>query len=138
MNPDTSHALRYAAVALLAFACTVTSEGVSAGPTGPNPAPVYTAADGRVLGVERASPEQPATYVAIVFQADGKEPIRIELAPGWYLEERGLHFTPQDRVHVEGKTEARPGGSVLVVRRIEKDGKVLELRDESGRPAWEH
>jgi hypothetical protein len=121
---------------LLALSCSVSGEIPAGGPQRAAPSPVYTA-DGRVLGVERASPDQPASYVQLVVQADGKTPLRVELAPGWVLDKHGLKFSEQDRVRVTGKTEVRGGNSVLVANRIEKGDQSLELRDASGQPVWE-
>lgn len=99
-------------------------------------APAYTA-DGNVLGVERGSPNQPATYTHLVIQPDGKAPIHVELAPDWYLDRAGLHFSEHDRVHVEGRAESRAGGDVIVAHRVQKGDQAVELRDDQGRPSWE-
>ncbi|HEY2406587.1 MAG TPA: hypothetical protein VGI10_11325 [Polyangiaceae bacterium] len=99
-------------------------------------APVYTA-DGNVLGVERGSPDQPASYLHLVIQPDGKAPVHVELAPGWYLDRAGLHFSEHDRVHIEGREESRSGGDVVVAHRIRKGDQAVELRDDQGRPSWE-
>lgn len=99
------------------------------------PPPVWTV-DGRVLGVERSVPDSPATYVSIVVQPDREQPVRVELAPGWYLDRRGLRFSEADRVQVEGRRERRDGGAVVVARRIRTSAGVVELRDADERPAW--
>jgi len=98
---------------------------------------VYTA-DGRVLGVEHGPSDSPATTVSIVIQPDGAAPVHVELAPGWYLDRRGIHFSEQDRVHVEGRRDDRSGSTVVVARRIRKDGSTIELRNDADEPTWEH
>jgi hypothetical protein len=96
---------------------------------------VYTA-DGHVLGVERSNPENPESYVHIVVAIDGKEPVRVELAPGWYLDEQGLRFSKEDAVWVEGQRTVREGKTVVVARRVRNGDETIMLRDDHGRPAW--
>jgi hypothetical protein len=97
---------------------------------------VYTA-DGQVLGVERPLPEDPATNVHLVFQASGEAPVRVELGPGWYLDEGKLRFNPKDDVSVEGQRVIRnDGSSVVVAKRVRKGPTTLQLRDEHDQPLW--
>ncbi len=116
---------------LILAAC---SAGTRAAPA--SPAAVYTA-DGKVLGVERASPEDPATYVQLVIQGNEAAPVRVELAPGWYLDQRGLSFRPETRVAVEGHRVVRNGEPLIVARSVSVDGSKVLLRDERDRPLWE-
>lgn len=98
---------------------------------------VYTA-DGRVLGVERPLPEDPATNVHLIFQSRDEEPVRVELAPGWYLDEGKLHFDAKDDVTIEGRREVRNGKPVIVARSVRKGSTTLRLRDEEAHPLWSH
>jgi len=75
--------------------------------------------------------------VRLVVQPDGAQPVTVELAPGWYLDKQGLHFSERDRVHVEGRREERDGKSVLVVRRVGAPENGVVLRNELDRPTWE-
>lgn len=103
----------------------------------PNIPEVYTA-DGRVLGVERPLPEDRATNVHLLFQAQGEDPVRVELGPGWYLDEGKLHFDAKDDISVEGRREVHNGNSVIVARRVRKGSTTLQLRDEQANPLWSH
>jgi hypothetical protein len=99
------------------------------------PLPVYTV-DGRVLGTDARHPPSPETNVRLILQPDGEAPIVVDLAPGWYLDQRGIHFSEQERLQVEGYREQREDDSRFVVRRVRRKDQVLELRDEAGRPYW--
>ncbi len=99
-------------------------------------APVFTA-DGHVLGVERSVPEDPQSYVHIIIAVDGREPVRVELAPGWYLDEQGLRFSKDDLVGVEGQSTVREGKTIVVARRVRSGESTVPLRDNQGHPAWE-
>lgn len=103
----------------------------------PNIPEVYTA-DGRVLGVERPLPEDPATNVHLIFQSQDEEPVRVELGPGWYVDEGKVHFDPKDDISVEGRREVRNGKPVIVARSVRKGSTTLRLRDEEARPLWSH
>lgn len=81
------------ALPLLLVAC---ASGPPLPPARSGDSVVYTA-DGRPLGVERASPQEPATYVHVGFVADREHPVVLELAPGWSLDEQGLHYHPETR-----------------------------------------
>jgi len=84
-------------------------------------------AGGTVLGVERGSPSDPATHVHLVLQPSAGAPLRVDLGPGWYLDERGLRFSKDDLVEVEGHPERRKEGDVFVAKRVRKGGMTVEL-----------
>jgi len=60
----------------------------------------------------------------------------VRLAPGWYLDQKGLHFSPSERVEVRGVRMEVQGEPALVAEQIKKGGKVVRIRDERGRPLW--
>jgi hypothetical protein len=105
----------------------------TAGPVAQPPAhepPTYMA-DGTILGVERSSPEDPVTHVHLVIQPTAGTPVRVDLGPGWYLDKHGLRFSKNEHVEVEGRRESRAGESVIVAGRVRKDGKTVEIVDQS-------
>jgi hypothetical protein len=86
-------------------------------------------ADGTVVGVERSSPEDPVTHVHLVIQPTSGTPLRVDLGPGWYLDEHGLRFSKNEIVGVEGRRETRAGELVIVADRVRKDGKTVDIVD---------
>jgi hypothetical protein len=129
-----------APVLLLIAACSACSPPPRWVPNEPSAAdrrdaPVYTA-DGRVLGVEHMNPDEPTAFVRLTLDLRGQSPVHVELAPGWYLDERGLAFRPNERVVVEGKKVTRAGAAWIVARRVRRDGATFDLRDEDYRPLW--
>ncbi len=96
---------------------------------------MYTV-DGRVLGTESSVAPAADENVRLILKPDGRAPVVVELAPGWYLDRRGLHFSEQERLQVEGHREGHGNASPFVVRRIRRGGEVVDLRDETGQPHW--
>lgn len=100
------------------------------------PAPARTV-DGEVVGVDRRSPgAQLEQSVRVVLRADTTDPVEVELAPGWYLDEQGLFLAASDRIVVEGRAVSREGKTVLEAQRVKKGERTLELRDDAGAPLW--
>jgi hypothetical protein len=82
-------------------------------------------------------PEDPAAYVQLVIRPGAEEPVRVELGPGWYLEQAGLRFTRGDDVHVEGWRVAHDGSTTIVAKRVRSGSGTLELRDSPSHPLWQ-
>ena len=94
-------------------------------------------AQGTVLSVERPRPEDTQSFVHLVIAPGDQKPIRLALAPGWYLERQGIRFEPHENVRFEGRTVSHDGEETRVeVRRIEQGDRSYILRDEQNRPAW--
>ena len=120
---------------LLTTACATGSTAGTPATKAREPLPVYTV-DGRVLGTESGHPVSTETSVRLILQPDGEAPVTVDLAPGWYLDQRGIHFSEQERLQVEGYREQRENDSRFVVRRVRRNDQILDLRDEAGRPYW--
>jgi hypothetical protein len=105
-------------------------------PTRPVPAAAGpVSVDGDVVGVDRQPPgAQLESGVRLTLQPGAGEPIVVELAPGWYLDQNEIGFERRERVSVRG-TRPSAGGAV-VAWEIRKAGRSLRLRDETGRPLW--
>jgi hypothetical protein len=62
--------------------------------------PARPAADGEVLGIDYnrdVSPGDTAASGARLSVETGEEPIAVELAPEWYLDDKGLHHARSER-----------------------------------------
>jgi hypothetical protein len=96
-----------------------------------------TTADGEVLGVDRQSPGRELTEgLSVRLRADGDQPIVVQLAPGWYLEENGIAYRPSERLSVRGKRSGPVGNQVLIATEVRSGERWITLRDEQGRPLW--
>lgn len=102
------------------------------------PARSAGAIEGEVLGVDRVPPaDHLASGVQLRIQPGSSEAVVIDLAPDWYLSERGLSFAKSERVRVEGSRVERRGTIVIYATRIRKGDQTVELRDpSSGKPLW--
>lgn len=63
-------------------------------------------------------------------------PIEIDVGPAAFVTAQGFAFATTDSVTVVGAKVTREGRDAIIARRVEKEGKVLTLRDERGIPAW--
>jgi hypothetical protein len=96
-----------------------------------------TTADGEVLGVDRQSPSRElAEGLTVRLRAGGADPVVVQLAPGWYLEQNGIGYGPSERVVVRGRRAQRAGSPVFVATEIQSGDRWIPLRDEQGRPLW--
>jgi hypothetical protein len=92
--------------------------------------------DGTVVGVDQRSPgEQLAGGLRVTLQPEGQPKVLIDLAPGWFLDQHGLHFSEKDRLSVEGSS--RVGDPVVVATRVTKGTTSVTLRDAAGHPLWD-
>lgn len=122
--------------ALAVFGC---APGATSGPRTTQrfePQAVETV-DGQVLGVDRVPIQDQLAYsVRLTLGRAEGGPVQVSLGPGWYLSEHGLSFSPRDVVEVHGVRVEREGKSSIVAQDVKKNGKVVRLRDERGRPLW--
>ena len=91
---------------------------------------------GVVSSVERPRPEDGQAFVHIVVTPSDTQPIRLVLAPGWYLEEQGIRFEPNQTVQASGKRVVENGRPSLVVQTLRHGEQSYILRDESEKPVW--
>lgn len=93
-------------------------------------------AQGTVLSVERPRPEDSQAFVHVTISPAGEQPVRLVLGPGWYLDQQGLHFEPNESLSAEGRAVVENGQQQIVVRRLTLGDRSYVLRDEAERPVW--
>jgi hypothetical protein len=59
--------------------------------------------------------------------------VRLKLGPGWYMEENGLTFEPQQ--HIEFRGQPNPDGS-YVAHSLRRGQRTIEIRNPDGSPRW--
>ena len=117
----------------LSLAALLAACGPAVLPRSPEQAP--RSVEGTVIGIDnRSASEQLSSGLRITLQPEGRPTVLVELAPGWYLNQQGLQFSEQDRLHVEGRS--RPGDPVFFASRVSKGDKSVTLRDPAGTPLW--
>ena len=112
----------------------------------PEPEATRLAFDGKILSANNVPPSQRLaenvrlSVTPTVVTRGGETLVGVEvsvqLAPGWYMDERGLHFERNSEVHVEGPYQREGGKIIVYATRVSKGTQVVELRDEKGRPLW--
>jgi hypothetical protein len=112
----------------------------------PEPEPVRLAFDGKILGVDNVPPEQRLaenvhlTVTPTIVTSGGSTlvgvEVSVELAPGWYLDERGWSAGRNNELHVEGPYRREGGKIIVLATRVARGAQVVELRDEQGNPLW--
>lgn len=121
-------------MAMLLFSCTISSRGVE--PTTRAAAAPVTV-EGTVSRFERLPPaeKQLQENAVITMSAEGKL-IRVELAPGWFLDEQGLRFQREQAIIVTGMRHADEDVDIIVADEVMQDGRRIRLRDLNGKPLW--
>ncbi|MBI3202619.1 MAG: hypothetical protein HYZ29_13850 [Myxococcales bacterium] len=130
--------LPWVSLVVLASACGPSIPPGGPGEPGTAPARAPAAVEGEVLGVDHVAPtDRLASGVRLRLQPGASEVVVIDLAPDWYLNERGISFSRAERVRVEGARVEQSGRIVIYATRVRKGGKTVELREPgSGKPLW--
>ena len=78
---------------------------------------------------QRGTPRSRATITA----ADGTS-VDVHLGPSSFVSEKQMDLAPGDTVTVIG---SRATTGMVIVRRLTRAGRTLDLRNAAGRPLWE-
>ena len=129
------------AVALIAVSFTVAAASCSADRPVRSPAAEHTGAmetvHGEIIGVERTSPEDRlAQSIVVTVQPPTGDPVTIDLAPGWFLDENGLRFEQSDVVRIDLVPAESERAGPFMARRVRLRDRSLDVRDARGRPTW--
>ncbi len=65
-----------------------------------------------------------------------KQTYDVHVGPTAYVARSGFTFSAGDQIEVTGSKIKFGGADAIVAREIDKDGKVLTLRDRQGIPGW--
>jgi hypothetical protein len=121
----------------LGLAAVLLATGACAPPILPLPpaSAAMSRTDGNVVRVDGAPNSDPDANVRLVVQTEGGI-VHVELAPGWYLDERGLRFSKEEAISIDGRHQVKNGEDVVVAHRIRSKSATVELRDEREQPVW--
>ncbi len=67
--------------------------------------------------------------------ADGNL-VTVFAGPLWYAEQKNFYVMPGDQISITGAEAKIKGRSVIVASQIAKGSQTLQLRDQTGKPAW--
>ncbi len=73
--------------------------------------------------------------VQLVVATEGDKKVRVRLAPGWFLTERGLQFQREQRVEFHGDPDPVEQ-DVVIARGVRSGTTTLQLRDPTGLETW--
>lgn len=83
---------------------------------------------GQVLGVDRVPVADQNQLTLRLRATPGSDaPVSVDLGPGWYFDEHGIHFETHEHVTVRGTEHHHHGKSVIVAEEITKGGKTYRL-----------
>jgi hypothetical protein len=89
-----------------------------------------------VLQVEKFTPSDGmAEGVRVQVKSRG-ETLWVHLAPAAWLAAQKFEVGKGDLITVTGSYLKMDGERVIMAAKVERDGKTLRLRDDSGKPAW--
>lgn len=101
-----------------------------------NPTSVQTMT-GRLERVEEGAPlDGMGLGMIATVRTQERDQVRAHLGPLWYVEPSELQLSPGDEVTLRGSMVSLGDGQVMMVQSLRVGGRTIELRDESGLPAW--
>jgi hypothetical protein len=62
--------------------------------------------------------------------------LNVHVAPALYIGMENFWFFADDKLEIVGVTSVADGNKAFIARTLNKGGKVLNLRNAEGRPAW--
>ncbi|WP_350285346.1 hypothetical protein [uncultured Croceitalea sp.] len=65
-----------------------------------------------------------------------QEEINVHLGPAWYLDDQKFQFSKGDELVITGSRITYVEKPAIIATKIEKNGEILELRDDDGFPHW--
>jgi hypothetical protein len=89
-----------------------------------------------VLKVESFTPREGMAPGMRAFVVTGSESLWVHLGPVLFLEAQNVKIAAGDRIVVTGALVPWKGEHVIVASHVEKDGQMMHLRDDTGRPEW--
>jgi len=91
---------------------------------------------GRVLSIEKTTPEKKRGYWIDLMLQTEKETIAVQLGPAWYIDKQTPRIQPNDTIKVTGSRVTMDGRSIIVAADITKGNELLKLREDNGIPVW--
>lgn len=121
-------------LAIPVFAQMGTDAGRRSGVRNYNPATELTV-KGTIEEVRKAEGKRGWAGTHLVLKAD-QGTFDVHLGPTSYIDSQEFSFGKGDAIEVIGSKANIGGKDVLIARQVTKDGRVLTLRNERGRPLW--
>lgn len=89
---------------------------------------------GEIMGVDRIPVDDyNESTVQLTVATEGDPDVHLKLGPGWYMDENGLTFEPQQHIEFQGTPDA--DGS-YVAHSLRRGQQTVELRNPDGSPRW--
>ncbi len=92
---------------------------------------------GTVTEVEQLPPRrfERLSRVHLELKTD-RETVIVQLGPQSWLEQHNFHLAPGDQLKIKGSRITHPLRTFIIAAQVQKNGQVLQLRDETGRSLW--
>lgn len=92
---------------------------------------------GEVTQIEHVKPSEAmrGRGVHLIVKTESQS-VQVDLGPDWFIENQQIQIKLDDKVTVTGSRVTAGDQPVVIAREVRKDGEVLRLRDEIGRPVW--
>jgi len=86
------------------------------------------------MGVDRVPIDQyNDSTIHLLVTTETNENVRLELGPGWYMDENGLTFEPQQ--HIEFRGQHDPNRD-YVAHSVRRGTQTIQIRNPDGSPRW--
>jgi len=74
--------------------------------------------------------------IQLVLYTEENESLPVMLGPIWFIASQEDVINPGDEVQVTGSMTQMKDVPIVLATEVEKDGHILQLRDELGNPYW--
>jgi len=91
---------------------------------------------GEVEKIELFTPRKGMSQGVHMTLKTDKGSIPVHLGPSWYIDKQGVKFEPGDKVQVTGSRVTFNKKPAIIASEVKKGDQTLNLRDETGAPAW--
>lgn len=135
---------RFIAVAAVVFVLSGAAwaqQGTGPGGPGRGKGPMYDPAKaetltGQVAEVKEFTSRNGMRQGVGLMLKSGDKTVLVHLGPKFYIDQQAVKIAAGDTVEVTGVRTERMGHEVFMAGQVKKNGAVLKLRDEAGRPLW--
>ena len=91
---------------------------------------------GKVTSISTGESISGSAYSVEMDIDTGSSVLTVRLGPAWFIEEQDFDIDKNDKVTVTGSKVKIDGDVFVVAATVEKNGKVLKLRESDGTPLW--
>lgn len=91
---------------------------------------------GTITSIEQVVPKKGSSAGIHFILKTEAETFAVHLGPKWHLDKQSIQLKIGDEVAVKGSKVTVDSKATIIAKDVIRDGVILILRDETGRPVW--